>query len=126
MREILALDYYSRPGLVSVCCLMVWLLATPWVQASPDDRSDGQVLPDREEYRGQLEEVVITAREPEWRKAGSQQQEWRPERFQLASANKTSRLTWFPEYTKDERDNYNEVRDRTNEKAEFILFNFKF
>lgn len=129
MRELSAFDYRSRPGLVPVCCLAVLLLVVlvaPWVQASPDDRNTEQGLLDQEEYRGQLEEVVVTGSEPEWRKADKQQQEWRPKRFELASEKKEPRLTWFPEYTKDERDNYNEVRDRNNEKAEFILFDFKF
>lgn len=121
MRESSISDYRFRLGL-----FMLVLIAVPWAQASPDDRNTAEALPEQDEYRGQMEEVVITASEPEWRKAEKQQEEWRPERFELASEKKKSRLTWFPEYTKDERDNYNEVRDRTNEKAEFILFDFKF
>lgn len=106
-----------------------WLLAAVVALAMPvlaqQGRLDAEPLLDESEYRSELEEVVIVGQAPEWRKAPPQP-EWRPERFKLSAPSSESRLQWFPEYRKDERDNYQGVRDRTGEKAEFKIFQWKF
>lgn len=87
----------------------------------PDQR--GELL-DEKEYRSEIEEVVVTARKPDWRQQSKP--EWRSQRFELPEQKSTSRMEWVPEYTKDERDLYDGVRDRKGEKPEFKLFEFRF
>jgi hypothetical protein len=121
----------NRIGLVKVfrCGSFLSLTMLLWlsVAASADQsRLKGDSLLDASEYRSELEEVVVVGQEPEWRKNINQKEEWRPQRFKLSSQSSSSRIEWFPEYTKDERDNYNGVRDRMGEKADFQLFKMKF
>ena len=88
--------------------------------------SKDDLLEDKE-YRSDIEEVVVVGSEPEWRKSMDKQEEWRPERFKLSdNPSLRSRVEWFPEYTKEERDNYQGVRDRTGENPEFQIFKMKF
>lgn len=89
-------------------------------------RSDEDQLLDKSEYRGKLEEVVVVGRQPEWRTSSAEDQQWRPGKFELSEPENSGRLEWFPEYSKDERDNYQGVRDRTGEKPEFKIFEWKF
>ena len=105
---------------VSVIVLMVSVLAVGVTAQADDERQ----LLDENEYRSKLEEVVVIGKEPEWRK--EKKEEWRPDRFKLQAPSSTSRFQWFPRYTKDERDNYDGVRDRTGEKPEIQIFNWKF
>ncbi|MEE8057168.1 MAG: hypothetical protein V3T17_04955 [Pseudomonadales bacterium] len=88
-------------------------------------RSDELELLDESQYRGELEEVVVIGKEPVWR-SEEKIEEWRPDRFKLSKQSSASRIQWFPEYTKDERDNYDGVRDRTGEKPELQIFKWKF
>ena len=67
---------------------------------------------------------MVVGKEPEWRR--EKREEWRPDRFELPQPKPKSRIEWFPRYTRDERDNYDGVRDRTGEKPEFRIFNWKF
>lgn len=85
----------------------------------------GELL-DTADYRTELEEVIVTAKEPEWRSQQSEQQQWRPEKFGLPKKTSANRMQWLPAYTKDERDSYNGVRDRMGEKADIKLFEWKF
>lgn len=84
----------------------------------------GELL-EADDYRMELEEVIVTAKEPEWRSHQSEQQ-WRPEKFELPKKPSINRMQWLPAYTKDERDNYNGVRDRMGEKADIKLFEWVF
>ena len=101
-------------------CLGIVLLVTPPVFA--DDRI-GPLL-DEQEYRLQQEEVVVTGQSPQWRKP--QQSEWRPEKFELPESTLPPRFEWWPEYTVDERDAYDTVRDRMGEKAAIKSFECRF
>ena len=91
-----------------------------------DGREDSGQLLDKSEYRSELEEVVVVGREPEWRKPPVDDQEWRPKRFEVVEPGNRGRMEWFPEYTKEDRENYQGVRDRTGEKPEFKVFEWKF
>ena len=85
-------------------------------------------LLDESEYRSELEEVIIIGKQPEWRKDEREQQLWRPDRFEIKQ-NPTAlrgRMQWFPEYSKEDRENYEGVRDQTDEKAEIKIFEWKF
>ena len=92
--------------------------------AGPLAYADEPELLDESEYRTELEEVIVVGKEPEWRR--ERKGEWRPDRFELPTPTQKSRIEWFPRYTKDERDNYDGVRDRTGEKPEFKIFEWKF
>ncbi|MGK0499164.1 MAG: hypothetical protein ACJAYG_000796 [Oceanicoccus sp.] len=101
------------------------LSALSSVALGQQSRLDNESLLDESEYRGNLEEVIITGQQPEWRQP-AKQEEWRPDRFELEQQVSGDRLKWFPEYDKDERNQYQGVRDRTNEKPEFKIFEWKF
>ena len=90
------------------------------------EREDSMSMLDESEYRTELEEVVVVGKQPEWRKNMDAKPEWRPAKFELPQNTVKSRIQWFPSYTKDERDNYNGVRDRTGENPEFKLFDWRF
>jgi hypothetical protein len=121
--------YKAVTGKAGIGCgsllLLLLLLSSPMTNAQ-QQRFDSDDLPAENEYRGGLEEVVVVGQAPEWRKSPASEERWRPDKFKLQTLDKPSRLQWFPEYSKDERDNYQGVRDRKGEKAEFQLFNWKF
>lgn len=88
-------------------------------------RSDQVTLLDAAEYRTSLEEVVVVGKQLPWRK-DPEPDSWRAEKFSLPELPVTSRMEWLPKYTKEERDQYDGVRDRTAENPEFKLFEWKF
>lgn len=107
------------------CAVLIAMTVLPAAAQDSGSAARDTVLLDASEYRSELEEVVVVGRQPEWRQ-GAQSEEWRPDKFELAKQASSSRMEWFPEYVKDERDNYQGVRDRTGEKAEFQLFKWTF
>lgn len=82
-------------------------------------------LPSESEYPVAMEEIVVKGKVPEWRKAQTEQEFWRRNRFELLKPEQ-GRMDWFPRYEKDERDNYQQVRDRKDEKAGIKVFELKF
>lgn len=102
---------------------LVLALSLAAVARAEDKPGDNELL-GKEAYRSELEEVVVVGRKPEWRE--QDKPEWRPQRFELPEDKSPARMEWMPEYTKDERDLYDGVRDRKNEKAEIKLFEWKF
>ncbi len=107
-----------------IVLLMITALTVGSLFAQKLNKDD--LLEDKE-YRSDIEEVVVVGSEPEWRKNMDKQEEWRPERLKLSdNPSLRSRVEWFPEYTKEERDNYQGVRDRTGENPEFQIFKMKF
>lgn len=88
-------------------------------------RPDDELLQE-EEYRSGLEEVVVRGQQPKWREQQNNEQQWRPDKFELPEAENDGRIEFFPKYDKDERDQYNGVRDRMGEKPEIKLFEWKF
>jgi hypothetical protein len=107
--------------LYTVFALFIMPCAT--VSAEQLDKTNHQLL-DESEYRTGLEEIVIIGKRPRWKEG--EQKQWRPERFELSQDIAAPRMQWFPEYSKDERENYQGVRDRTGEKAEIKFFELKF
>lgn len=109
-------------GLSAVGFTLLFGVSTVYAQANNHDVK----LLDEKEYRSDMEEVVVQGQVPEWRKAELEQELWRRDRFELAEEQKPSRIEWLPAYTKEDRENYQSVRDRTGEKPEFKLFEWKF
>lgn len=106
-----------------VPALLLVLMAVSAVAARAEQAQREELL-DEKEYRSELEEVVVTASKPEWRQ--QEKPEWRSQRFELPEETRQPRMEWVPEYTKDERDLYDGVRDRKGEKPEIKLFEFRF
>ncbi len=107
-----------HPGL-SLAAVLVSQLS--W--ADPARTGEGMLLDDSA-YRGEIEEIVVIGQQPEWRKPP--ESEWRPERFELQQQEPPSRMEWFPKYVKDERDNYDGVNNRLEEKPEIQIFKWNF
>lgn len=105
-------------GVIGLCC--VGLLPAALVA---DDLISNKPADDPPDY--ELEEMVITAKEPDWRKP-KDDEEWRPDRFELPEGGTDKKMEWFPEYSKDERDDYDQVRNPLNEEPDFQLFKWKF
>ncbi len=106
-----------------------WLLAllVPMLlPAAAETRRESDRLLEEDAYRSELEEVVVVGQPPEWRKPPEQDQQWRPRDFELPEQTDKARIQWFPEYSKDERDQYDGVRDRLNEEPEIKIFEWKF
>ena len=114
----------SRQGIGRCLLTICVVVCNSAVIAELIDKTDQQLLDDSE-YRIGLEEIVVTGKQPQWRQP--EQEAWRPERFELPEEPVTkARIQWFPKYDKDERDLYQGVRDRTGEKAEIKIFEWKF
>jgi hypothetical protein len=105
-------------GVFCVCCFGLLPAATVADDLVSNKPSDGSA-----DY--EIEEMVITAKEPDWRKP-KDEQEWRPDRFELPEGGPDKRMEWFPEYTRDERDNFDQPFDPLKEKPGFQLFKWKF
>ncbi len=99
------------------------MLASAAVMAAEHDSVEPL---DESAYRLDMEEVVVTGQAPQWRQLD--QPEWRSERFKLKDASELPqpRMEWFPEYTRDERDNFEGVRDRMDEEAGIKIFEWRF
>ena len=108
-----------RPLIVLGCGLM---MLNAWAEV--EKRAQEKLLAE-DEYRTEIEEVVVVAKPPEWRELKSEQQ-WRPDRFELPESKSQPRLQWLPEYDEDERDQYQGVRDRLDEKPAFKIFDWRF
>jgi hypothetical protein len=101
----------------------LWLaiaLAGPAAAAEPP-AADSSVLP-RSAYRLPMEEVIAIGRIPYWRK--EQAPKWEREEMQLEESK--ARLQWAPKYTRDERDEYDGIRDSVNPQPRAKIFEVKF
>jgi hypothetical protein len=103
---------------IGICCIGL----LPIVSVA-DELSSNQPPANKSDY--EIEEMVVTAQQPDWRKP-SEEQDWRPKRFELPEEDVQRKMEWFPEYTRDERDNYDQVRNPLNEKPDFQIFKWKF
>lgn len=101
----------------------VWitLLLSLTVVAAP--RSSETPVLSGSEYRIPLQEVIAIGRTPYWR--DQQKPRWEQPELQLPPASKP-RLEWAPHYSRDERDDYREVRDQLNPKPRTKLFEVHF
>lgn len=110
---------------VSVVCRL-WLagfavaLAGPLLAVEPS-AADSSVLP-KSAYRVPMEEVIAIGRVPYWRK--EQAPQWEREEMELQESK--ARMQWAPAYSRDERDEYDGIRDSVNPKPRAKLFEVKF
>ncbi|WP_339674343.1 hypothetical protein [Dasania marina] len=84
-----------------------------------------ELLP-AQDYRIEMEEIVVKGVIPEWRIIELEQELWNRNRFKLMEQQLNPRIEWFPQYTKDERDSALEPKNRTEEKPEIKLFEWLF
>jgi hypothetical protein len=115
----------SLRGLLLPLVVLMLALLTLSVIAEQASEQNQPVLLDDSEYRTDIEEMVVRARRLDWRNQ-QVEQEWRPERFELPEQSSEQRMQWLPRYSKDERDQFDGVRDRMGEKPEIKLFEWKF
>lgn len=87
---------------------------------------EGEVLDD-EAFRKSEDEIVVIGEQPEWRKESVEDQ-WRTERFELTDPSDLLEpvMQWFPEYTREEREDYETIRDPKDEKPLIKIFEWKF
>ena len=85
------------------------IVAGPVLAADEPAAADSSVLP-KSAYRIPMEEVIAIGRVPYWRK--EQAPKWEREEMELQESK--SRIQWAPNYTRDERDEYDGIRDSVN------------
>lgn len=85
-------------------------------------RPEDPVL-NRSAYRTPLDQIIVTGRTPYWQ---TQVPRWDRPKVEILQQATPPRLQWFPRYSREERDEYNGVRDTQNPKPRAKLFEFKF
>lgn len=112
----------NRAGWNRTLALLGWVLATG---AQAQARPDVEPLP-AEEYVTPLEEVIVRgSRAPAWRDRLEQRPRWERQVLELEEPE-PPRLDWFPHYERDEREDYEGVRDRRDAEPRLRLFEFRF
>jgi hypothetical protein len=110
-----------RFKLISVGTLA--LIATvAWALDSAAKKPETPVL-GRDAYRTPLDQVIVTGRAPYWQQKAPR---WDKPKVELPEQAPPSRLQLMPPYTRDERDEYNGVRDLQNPQPRIKLFELKF
>ena len=99
---------------------LAMILAGPALAVEPS-AVDSSVLP-QSAYRIPLQEVIVIGGTPYWKK--EQQPQWEREEIELKESK--ARMQWAPAYTRDERDEYDGIRDSVNPKARAKVFEVKF
>lgn len=94
--------------------------------AEQKQKTETAVLPSSE-YRKPLDEIVVEGQKPYWQQ-GEEQPRWDRSKVDAPKLDETnkSRLQWAPNYTRDERDDYNEPRDQLDPKPRAKIFELKF
>lgn len=119
------LSPHSRPFAAPSLLVLVAALASGLALAQQGAvRPETPMLSERE-YRVQLEEVIVRAQRPRWR-GQEEAPRWDREKFELPVDVAPPRLQWAPGYARDEREDYEGVRDRMNAEPRIKLFEFKF
>ena len=95
------------------------------VAATGLTRERGEALLDEAAYRTDLEEIIVHGQAPRWRDSMTAE-DLRPEDIEFFEPDPDARLEWLPTYTREERENYQKVRDRKNETPELKLFEIRF
>jgi hypothetical protein len=107
-------------GLVSALPLLLWAAG-----ALAQSRPDVELLPESE-YATQLEEVVVRgARAPAWRDRLEEKPRWDRPALELEPAE-PPRIEWLPRYAREEREDFDGVRDRQNAEPRLRLFELRF
>lgn len=112
---------WQRSAVAALLLALCGLMFDQAVLAEPLKGHDK--LLDKKAYHGEIEEVIVVGKRPKWREPPKP--EWRPSSFELQQPE-PPRIKWFPKYTKDERDYYEGIHDRMDEKPEIKLFEWKF
>ena len=104
----------------------LWLAGLALVVAGPilavePSAADSSVLP-KSAYRVPMDEVIAIGRIPYWRK--DQAPKWEREEMELQESK--ARMQWAPAYDRDERDEYDGIRDSVNPKPRAKIFEVKF
>jgi hypothetical protein len=105
------------PWLLSLAAVAFSSLAA----AREEPATQAQVL-SKSDYRLPMEEVIAIGRVPYWRKDQAPQYE----RQEMELQESKARLQWAPKYSRDERDDYNGVRDQLNPQPRAKVFEVKF
>lgn len=106
--------FIAAGALVSLATL-AWALDTKPRPETPVLSADA--------YRTPLDQVIVTGRSPYWQQ---QVPRWDKPKVELPVQAPPSRLQLAPRYTREERDEYNGVRDTQNPQPRMKLFEFKF
>lgn len=93
--------------------------------AEQKQRPDVPVLP-ASEYRTPLEEIIVRGRSPYWQREEAPRWDKPKVEAPVPGAAPAGRLQWTPPYTRDERDDYDKVRDQLNPQPRTKLFELKF
>jgi hypothetical protein len=97
------------------------IAAGPVLAVDEPAAADSSVLP-KSAYRIPMEEVIAIGRVPYWRK--EQAPKWEREEMELQESK--ARIQWAPNYTRDERDEYDGIRDSVNPQPRAKIFEMKF
>lgn len=117
----------KRPaaGMLAGSVLLAASLLVTQAQAQTQSRPDVELLPESE-YATQLEEVLVQgARAPAWRDRLEQKPRWDRPALELEPAE-PPRIEWLPRYVREEREDYEGVRDRRNAEPRLRLFEMRF
>lgn len=104
---------------------LVLIVSGGSASALAQSRPDVEVLP-AQEYATSLEEVIVTGtRAPAWRERIGQQPRWDRPQVAIPEVD-PPRFEFLPEYTREEREDYESVRDRRDAEPRLRLFEMQF
>jgi hypothetical protein len=125
MRGMVSRAVISTPvgrGFIAALAFALTAASAGFVHAAGEPAAaDSSVLP-RSAYRVPMEEVIAIGRVPYWRK--DQAPKWEREEMELQESK--ARIQWAPGYSRDERDEYDGIRDSVNPQPRTKLFEVKF
>ena len=105
-------------SIAALCCVAAWA-------AELKQKPETSVLP-ATAYRTPLDEIIVEGKLPYWQREA-------PPRFDKPKVEAPKpgeatpgRLQWAPNYTREEREDFNEVRDQMNPKARTKIFEIRF
>ncbi len=99
------------------------LLFSAAAVAEPEAPSAAALLP-TSAYRLPMEEVIAIGQAPYWQQ--QPRANWDAPKAELPLEAQPSRLQWAPRYVRDERDDYNGVREQLNPQPKTKLFELHF
>ena len=101
--------------------VLLLISALVWAAGSETGRDTGVLGPDA--YRTPLDQVIVTGHVPYWQR---QTPRWDRPELEIPQQATPSRMQWLPKYTRDERDDYDGIRDTQNPQPRIKLFEFRF
>lgn len=108
----------------TIVAIAVLCAAAVWA-AEQKAKPEAAVLP-ASAYRTPLDEIVVEGKMPYWHREAPPR--WEKPKVEAPTPGEATpgRLQWAPKYTRDEREDFNEVRDQMNPKARMKLFEIRF